>query len=78
MENNLIQDNLFSLIKEILGIEQINISQTMDDISEWDSLKHIRLLTSIEEKFNIEIDFEESINMIDIKTILDVVIHKIN
>ena len=77
MEKNLIKDKLFLLMKKELGIEKLHISQNMEDIPEWDSLKHIQLLVSIEEKFSIEIDFEESISMVDIKTILDVVTAKL-
>ena len=46
MEKNLIEHNLFLLLEEVLGIEQININQTMDDVPEWDSLKHIQILSS--------------------------------
>ena len=78
MEENLIKENLFLLLKEVLEIEEININQTMDDISEWDSLKHIQLLSAIENFFNIEIDFEKSISMVDVKSILELVTQKTN
>jgi len=78
MEESLIKENLFLLLKEVLEIEEININQTMDDISEWDSLKHIQLLSAIEKYFNIEIDFEKSISMVDVKSILELVTQKTN
>jgi len=78
MEESLIKENLFLLLKEVLEIEEININQTMDDISEWDSLKHIQLLSAIENFFNIEIDFEKSISMVDVKSILELVTQKTN
>ena len=78
MEENLIKENLFLLLKEVLEIEEINISQTMDEIPEWDSLKHIQLLSAIENFFNIEIDFEKSISMVDVKSILELVTQKTN
>ena len=36
----------------------------------WDSLKHIQLLSSIEEAFRIEIQFEDAIEMITGESIL--------
>jgi len=78
MEENLIKENLFLLLKEVLEIEEININQTMDEIPEWDSLKHIQLLSAIENFFNIEIDFEKSISMVDVKSILELVTQKTN
>jgi acyl carrier protein len=77
MKRNLIKADLFLLMKEVLKIEQIDINQTMHDVPEWDSLKHIQLLSSIEEKFNIQIDFEESISMVDVKGILNLITQKL-
>jgi len=53
--------------------DKIDESTTMDSIEEWDSLKHIELLSTVEEKFGIELEMEELIEMItfdDIKRIL--------
>ena len=53
--------------------DKIDGSTTMDSIEEWDSLRHIELLTMVEEKFGIELEMEEMIEMItfeDIKRIL--------
>ena len=49
-----VKEKLFALIEEIFEINEIDISATMDNVPEWDSLKHIQLITSIEEKFNFE------------------------
>jgi len=77
MKKNIIKENLFLLLKEVFEIEEINLNQTMDEIPEWDSLKHIQLLSAIEGKFNIEIDFEKSISMVDVKSILELVTQKL-
>jgi len=53
--------------------DKIDGSTTMDSVEEWDSLKHIELLTMVEEKFGIELEMEEMIEMLtfdDIKRIL--------
>ena len=49
----------------------------MDNTDEWDSLKHIQLITAIEKRFNIEIDFEESIEMVSVKNILNIITEKL-
>ncbi len=44
---------------------------TRDDIEEWDSLSHIRLLTAIEASFGVQFDLDEIGNMADVATIVD-------
>jgi acyl carrier protein len=73
-----VNKKLFELIKKVLETDNIDISTTMDNIPEWDSLKHIQLITSIEEEFNFEVSFEESISMVDVKNILEIVDIKTN
>ena len=43
----------------------------MDKIQKWDSLKHIQLISSIERAFGIEIQFEDTIEMISGQSILN-------
>jgi len=41
----------------------------MDEIPEWDSLKHIQLIIAIEEEFDITIDFSDTLDMTSISAI---------
>ncbi len=50
--------------------DKIDGSTTMDSVEEWDSLKHIELLSMVEEKFGIELEMEEMIEMITFDDIL--------
>jgi acyl carrier protein len=77
MTKDSVKENLFLLLQEVLGVSDIDINKTMDDIPEWDSLKHIQLLSAIETKFELKIDFEDSINMVDVKGILNIISQKL-
>tara|TARA_Y100000031_G_C8117097_1_gene336410 strand:- start:14 stop:259 length:246 start_codon:yes stop_codon:yes gene_type:complete len=70
MKDEKIMKILKDVFNETLGVNKFNLSITMDEVSEWDSLKHIRLLSSIEDSFEIEIQFEDAIEMITGKSIL--------
>jgi len=61
---------LSDLFNETLGVDEFELSITMDEVARWDSLKHIQLLSSIEKAFEIEIQFEDAIEMITGKSIL--------
>ena len=59
------QQAIVSRIKEIFldtftdDDFQFSIELDSDDLEEWDSLAHIRLLTAIESEFGIEFDISE-------------------
>jgi len=61
---------LSDIFIDTLGVNEFELSVTMDEIPEWDSLKHIQLLTTIEAAFGIELQFEDAIEMITGKSIL--------
>ena len=59
MNDDQIIKKLSDIFIDTLGVNEFELSLTMDEISEWDSLKHIQILTTIEAAFGIEIQFED-------------------
>lgn len=62
---------LSSVFNEVLGVKEFSLNITMEKAEEWDSLKHIQLLSAIEDVFGIEIQFEDAIEMISGESILN-------
>ncbi|MCP5244666.1 MAG: acyl carrier protein [Burkholderiales bacterium] len=54
-----------------------SIDMARDDIEEWDSLSHIRLLTAIEAGFGVQFDLDEITNMNNVATIVDLLSEKL-
>ena len=54
-----IDSKLENILKEIFQIDEINFKNSMDDIPEWDSFRHILLLTKIENEFKIRIKMSD-------------------
>ena len=73
MNDEQIIKKLSDIFIDTLGINEFELSITMDEVPGWDSLKHIRLLSSIEESFSIEIQFEDAMEMITGKSILTII-----
>ena len=73
MNDEQIIKKLSDIFIDTLGVNEFELSITMDEIPEWDSLKHIQLLSSIEESFSIEIQFEDAMEMITGKSILTII-----
>lgn len=59
-----IMSNVFDI-----PLEQITVDSSQDDISAWDSLKHLNLVVSLEEEFDIVFPIEEIGNLLSFKLI---------
>ena len=60
---------LEEILKKIFKNEKIDLEGTIEDIPEWDSFRHIELIDAIEEKFKIELEFNDAITMTSIPII---------
>ena len=49
-----------------------------EDIDEWDSLNHIRLLTAIESEFGFQFDLEEIDDITNVSSIADIIKNKLS
>jgi len=78
MSENKIDEKLESILKDVFQIKSIQLEANMYEIPEWNSLKHIQLITTIEEVFNITIDFADSIEMTSIPIIKSKILEYLN
>ena len=64
-----------NIAKEIISqcldidIAEINDGSNMNNIAEWDSLSHIKIVMEIEERLNRNLETEEIIEIFDIESI---------
>ena len=47
MISDSIEKELFLLLKEVLEVDNVDINQNMDNVPEWNSLKHIQLMLTV-------------------------------
>ena len=69
---------LYTLISEVMMIpsEEISDSFSMSNSDAWDSLKHMELIVSIENTFNVSLSADDIVEMIDIKGIKNILKRK--
>ena len=60
---------LEEILKKVFKIEKINLEDSIEDISEWDSLAHVQLISMIEKEFKIKIKFNDVMIMTSIPII---------
>tara|TARA_B100000900_G_C19995341_1_gene479528 strand:- start:84 stop:311 length:228 start_codon:yes stop_codon:yes gene_type:complete len=56
---------------------QLNDDLSMEKVENWDSLKHMDLITSMEDELKIKFSMDEIVIMKDIKTIKKIINKKI-
>ena len=57
------------LLKKVFKIQKIDLEVSIVDISEWDSLTHVQLISAIEKEFKIKIKFDDAMIMTSIPII---------
>ena len=67
-------DKIQSIFQEVLNIDDVTLSMSSspDDFEKWDSLTHIRLILSIEKKFDVTFSPEDMENMTCIGDIVSI------
>ena len=52
-----LEEEILSVIREMLG-KEVSLEDKIEDIPEWDSLKHLQIILEIEDKLRIKIPIE--------------------
>ena len=65
-------DKLQRIFKNCFGIESLSDNLSIDDIPEWDSMRHIGLILEIEKEFSVSLSIDDSIEMISITAIKEI------
>lgn len=65
---------LKEFLLRILGIKEseFNMSMKMENVSQWDSLKHMELVTQFEDEFDVQLTMEEIATMTTFSQISEV------
>jgi len=71
-------EKLYNILGTTLGINVAIISDdlTMRDVETWDSLKHMELIATLEQAFELEFTFEEIISMQNVAEIKHILTQK--
>jgi len=69
---------LKTILQEIFNLTDNEFSETLtkDEISSWDSLKHMQLITTLEKEFLIDLTVHEIVSMQSISDILSTLENK--
>jgi len=80
MERNQILSEIQSILRNILENDDIVITEDMKskDIQGWDSLAHMNIIDSIENKYNIKFSIGEIVTLKNISDLITLILSKIS
>lgn len=69
------EERIIKIVAEILEMEpeKIDINMQQEDVEEWDSLAHIRIIAEIEEQLGKNIDIDKVVEIHSIKDLITLV-----
>lgn len=76
---NAIDDRITALLREVFANHRLQVTPatTPADIPGWDSLTHVKLITAVEEEFDIKLGVRDVMKMNSVGAIRDVVASKL-
>jgi acyl carrier protein len=67
-------EKLTNILIEVFDIKisEINENLTNEDVSSWDSLTQMDLVTTLENEFNIQLEMLEIVSLVSVRKIIEV------
>lgn len=74
-----IKNDLQEIFRDIFDDETMELTNALcaDDVEDWDSLSHIRLIVAIEKQFHIKFSFGEMKNLENVGEMIELIEYKI-
>lgn len=68
------ENKIREIMAQVFNVPEVSIDSlsSPDTIESWDSLKHMNLVTALEEEFNIRFTYEQISEMLNFSLIIEV------
>ena len=71
------KEKVIEIMKDVLETEDISLNTSKENCENWNSLRHLNLVSELEEAFNMEFEPEEIADMHSVNSIIDIVQKKL-
>lgn len=71
------ENRIIDIFKKTFQLTKVSDSISQKNFSKWDSLTHINLIVEIENEFDIDLDPEEIVKMVDFRSVVQIVEQKL-
>ncbi len=67
------REELRQVLLNILEVDSISESDSIETVKEWDSLRHLKLMMAVEQRFGIMFDADEILELNSVQAIAEAV-----
>ena len=67
------KDKVIKSMKDVLETEDISLNTSQDNCENWNSLRHLNLVSELEDEFGVEFEPEEIAEMHSVNSIIEIV-----
>ena len=71
------KEKVIEIMKDVLETEDISLNTSQENCDNWNSLRHLNLVSELEEAFNMEFEPEQIADMHSVNSIIDIVQKKL-
>lgn len=67
------KDKVIKIMKDVLETEDISLNTSQENCENWNSLRHLNLVSELEDEFGVEFEPEEIAEMHSVNSIIEIV-----
>ena len=71
------KEKVIEIMKDVLETEDISLNTSQDNCENWNSLRHLNLVSELEDAFNMEFEPEEIADMHSVNSIIEIIKKKL-
>ena len=71
------KDKVIKIMKDVLETEDISLNTSQDNCKNWNSLRHLNLVSELEDEFDVEFEPEEIAEMHSVNNIIEIIKEKL-
>lgn len=71
------KDKVIKIMKDVLETEDISLNTSQDNCENWNSLRHLNLVSELEDEFGVEFEPEEIAEMHSVNSIIEIIKKKL-
>ena len=71
------KDKVIKIMKDVLETEDISLNTSQDNCENWNSLRHLNLVSELEDEIDVESEPEEIAEMHSVNSIIEMIKKKL-
>ena len=67
------EEKVIKIMKDVLEMDEVSMNISQDNCENWNSLRHLNLVSELEDEFDVEFEPEEIAEMHSVNSIIEII-----